>query len=356
MTPRVSVCIPAFNAERTIAETLESLLAQTYRRIEITVADNASTDRTAQIVRSYPTVRYVRSEENLGGPANFDRCIGLAEGDYVAIYHADDVYDPRIVEREVALHEATSVALVMALDWWMTEDGVIWGRSRLPRDVPAGVPLAYEQVLVALARHTNTFLRAPTAMLRSTAARELGAWDPSYPDAGDVDLWLRLARAGGIAIIDEPLVKYRVSAGQWSARSERGRVAKSDIFNVLDAHLAHAPIPPEALAAYRAHRSADAVVRAIALARADRTAEALLVLASDAELRRPFSAAVPLRVRIHLVAGLLLRAASRAGLGRPTAAAMHAVRHSGPRSVFLRVLPRVARFRRRAAQTRSRRS
>lgn len=350
MTPRVSICIPAFNAERTIAETLESLLAQTYRGVEITVADNASTDRTAQIVRSYPNVRYVRSEQNVGGPANFDRCIELAEGDYLAIYHADDVYHPRIVEREVAVLEATKVALVMALDWWMSEGGVIWGRSRLPRDVPAGVPLGYEQVLVALARHTNTFLRAPTAMLRLATAREAGTWDPSYPDAGDVDLWLRLARAGGIAIIDEPLVKYRVSPRQWSARSDRGRVARADVFNVLDAHLAREPIHPDALATYRAHRSADAVVRAIALARAGRTEEAQLLLASDAELR-PFSARVPLRVRLHLVAGVILRAATRAGLGRPTAAAMHAVRSSGPRSVFLRVLRRLALLRSRVAQT-----
>jgi glycosyltransferase involved in cell wall biosynthesis len=100
--PRVSVIVPAFNAERFIRETLDSVLAQNYPSLEIIVVDDGSTDETAHQVLSYgPAVKYLR-ERNSGGAAR-PRNVGLqvATGELIAFLDADDVMKPGRIAREV---------------------------------------------------------------------------------------------------------------------------------------------------------------------------------------------------------------------------------------------------------------
>ena len=101
--PLVSVCIPAYNAERTIGAALSSVLKQTYSRMEVLVVDNASEDRTVAVVIEFddPRIRLHQNRTNLGGEGNFTRCVQLATGDYIAVFHADDIYLPDIVSRQI---------------------------------------------------------------------------------------------------------------------------------------------------------------------------------------------------------------------------------------------------------------
>ena len=101
--PLVSIGVPVFNGERYVAETLDSLLAQTFRDIEVVVADNGSTDRTPDIVRGYvardPRVRHVRSEENRGAAWNYRRVARLAHGRYFKWAASDDLVAPTFIQR-----------------------------------------------------------------------------------------------------------------------------------------------------------------------------------------------------------------------------------------------------------------
>src|SRR5712691_12899952 len=100
--PLVSVIIPAFNAERFIRQTLDSVLAQTYQNLEVIVVDDGSTDRTRECVLSYrDRVKYLY-EENSGGcskPRN--EGIRAASGALLAFLDADDVMAPHRIAREV---------------------------------------------------------------------------------------------------------------------------------------------------------------------------------------------------------------------------------------------------------------
>ncbi len=90
--PLVSVVIPVYNGERYLAEALESVLAQTYRHIEILVIDDGSTDRSAAIANQYdPAVRYF-FQTNGGSSAARNAGVGLARGDYIAFLDSDDVW------------------------------------------------------------------------------------------------------------------------------------------------------------------------------------------------------------------------------------------------------------------------
>jgi glycosyltransferase involved in cell wall biosynthesis len=125
--PRVSIGIPVYNGERYLAETLDSLLAQSFEHFEIVICDNASTDRTSEICQSYQAkdarVRYFRNDRNIGGAANFNRTFELSSAPLFHGGSCDDLYAPEFLERCVdALDRDSSVVLshartVMIDDW-----------------------------------------------------------------------------------------------------------------------------------------------------------------------------------------------------------------------------------------------
>lgn len=98
---RVSVLIPAFNAERYLGEAIESALAQTHAPFEVIVVDDGSADGTAEVAMGFgKTVRY-RRQDNEGVGAARNRCIELARGDHLALLDADDRWDRRKLELQL---------------------------------------------------------------------------------------------------------------------------------------------------------------------------------------------------------------------------------------------------------------
>ena len=163
-------------------------------------------------------MRYVRNQQTLGGYGAMNRGVRESRGDYVAIYHADDVYDPKIVERELAfLLEHDDVGAVFCLDRFIDESGHEYGRLRLPAALRR--PQTFDAVLLAesLLRYKNTFLRTPSVMFRRAAFDALGGFDQSrFGIAADLDMWTRLSIDWRIGLVHEYLMGYRHYAAQWS--------------------------------------------------------------------------------------------------------------------------------------------
>lgn len=105
--PRVSIAVPAYNCEKYIAQSLESLLGQSYGDFELVISDNASTDGTEAVCRRFATqdkrVRYVRRTENIGGPGNFRYVFSLCSGEYHKWSTADDYWHPEFLKEVVAV-------------------------------------------------------------------------------------------------------------------------------------------------------------------------------------------------------------------------------------------------------------
>jgi len=102
-TPRVSIGVAVYNGENYVAEAIDSLLGQTFTDFELIISDNASTDRTEAICRSYAAkderIRYYRAGENRGAGWNFNRVFELARGEYFKWADHDDICDPTFVAR-----------------------------------------------------------------------------------------------------------------------------------------------------------------------------------------------------------------------------------------------------------------
>jgi GT2 family glycosyltransferase len=283
-SPLVSIVVPVFNGERHLRESLDSILAQTHPTCEVLVMDDASTDGTPAIVASYGhRVVSHRQPETRGIYGNVNVGIAQARGPYVAVYHADDVYDARIVEREVAFLEAhPGAGAVFCQDIFIDEVGREYGRLAIPPELRGGRPLDGRVVFNALLTYKNRFLRSPTSMVRAAVYREVGGYrDVEFRNTADLEMWLRIVQKYPLGILEEHLVRYRHSESSSASRYHRLRTDPERHFAIMDRHLqawAAAIATPGALAAHEAHRAEDRLMCAISHYILDRRAEARRLL------------------------------------------------------------------------------
>lgn len=285
--PLVCICIPTYNAERTIGETLQSLLAQDYPELLIKVVDNASTDETLAVVSKFndPRISIYRSEENIGAEPNFTRCIGLAEGDYTAIYHADDVYETDMVRRQVEFLNAHPEACAVFTEAMkIDERNRPIGWLRVPNDKAMNKEvLDFNSLFRSILKHSN-FLICPSAMARTQTYREvICAWRGElFGSSADLDVWLRFARYRAIGLIREPLMRYRVSQYQGSQTLCRLRTERADFFRVMDYYKINSPelfFTKSSNKHYLGLQRTDRLVRAVNLIRLGRVKEAAMLSA-----------------------------------------------------------------------------
>ena len=136
MQPLVSILIPAFNAERFIAETIESALGQTWRRKEIIVVDDGSTDRTLALAKDFGsrTVSVI-TQANLGAAAARNKAFSRAQGDYIQWLDADDLLAPDKIANQIrALDACSSRQTILSSGW-----GYFIYRSHKAQFIPTGL-------------------------------------------------------------------------------------------------------------------------------------------------------------------------------------------------------------------------
>ena len=254
--------VPVYNGARFLHESLGSIVAQTWSRREIVVMDDASTDETPAIVASFGrALQYHRQSANRGQFNNVADGIARARGEYKAVFHADDLYDPDVVEREVAFLEARpNVGAVFCLDRFIDGTGWEYGRLVIPRALRGAGALDYARVVNAILEYKNVFMPTPGAMVRTALYREAGGFHTEFGSATDLDMWLRLARIMPIGLLEEHLFRYRHTRSSVGQSYQLLRTGPENFFAVMDHCLAEGGddlVRPRALRAYEAHRAVD---------------------------------------------------------------------------------------------------
>jgi glycosyltransferase involved in cell wall biosynthesis len=238
--PLVSICIPTYNAARTVEATLKSIIDQTYRNLEIIVVDNASSDDTLSILQKFDDdrIRIHRNKENIGAEANFSRCIELASGEYTAIFHADDVYMPDMVETEIGTFmKFPNIGAVFTSAWRIDEKDQIMGECRLPKKMKGGGVYDLQEAFKLVLENGNFFM-CSSAMVESKIYKKMANFrGREFGTSADLDMWLMILEIAQVAIIDEKLMKYRMCAGQGWCSYNRLRTDKADFFKVVDNRL-----------------------------------------------------------------------------------------------------------------------
>lgn len=284
-SPTVSVIIPSLNAERTIAEAINSVLAQTIRPLEVLVIDDSSSDRTVAIAASLGSqVRVLYN--TIGGPGAARRIgVNEAKGEYIAFVDADDMLDPTKHEQQLAvLAERPRYTLVH------TGAKIFWSDGRKIAMLRSGGEQATGQCLQVVFE-SNPVCGAST-MLRRDLILELGNYDPDLFGTEDCGMSLMAASCCEFVYLPEPLYHIRRHDTNLSSRpchmaymhwlaQERFRMRRPEAF---------AQLPAESVRQYML----EPVLRAVKAAhyrRDDRDYARLLKLARrlaphDPEIRR----------------------------------------------------------------------
>jgi hypothetical protein len=209
MTMKVSVCIPTYNGREFLADALRSVLAQTYTDFELLVVDDDSTDGTRDLVQSVadPRLRLYHNARRYGLPGNWNRCLELACGDYVCIFHQDDLMLPENLAHKVQALDADPDVILAhsAAEVLASPDAP----APLPSWAgPADEVLDASACLRKLVLEGN-FICCPSVVARRRPLLEVGGFYEQLGFACDYDAWMRLAALGRVAFLCQPLVCYR---------------------------------------------------------------------------------------------------------------------------------------------------
>lgn len=203
----VSVIIPAYNAEATIARAIDSALAQDYSPLEIIVVDDGSADGTTAVINRFAdrSVRLVRMVANAGASACRNAGIRAATGQYLAFLDADDEWLPSKISRQLAAFEACTECSLVTCD-----GDLITPEGATVETLLGGLPVrpVEEAWRILLA---ESFIHTSCVLTRRDLVLQLGGFDQTLVVAEDWDLWIRLALAGRVAYVDDSLVRVHVT-------------------------------------------------------------------------------------------------------------------------------------------------
>jgi glycosyltransferase involved in cell wall biosynthesis len=208
-TPLVSVIMPAFNAEKYIAEAMHSILNQTYTNIELIVFDDGSSDQTRHVINQLLDDRIIKvlSDQNRGVVYARNAMIDLAKGKYIALMDADDISDPSRIEKQVNSLEAGECDLCGSAHWSLNEDLNVRKKSK---DKFSDADL--RALLAVYCSLCNSTVTARAEMFKRFK------YDTSILTSEDYYLWVQMAAAGyRFMNLKERLVTYRLYSAQTSS-------------------------------------------------------------------------------------------------------------------------------------------
>lgn len=245
--PLVSVAMPVRNGVDTVAEAIRSVLAQTYRPVELIVVDDGSTDGTWAVLEGFGGAIRALRQENQGIAAARNAGLRAARGDLIALMDADDLCEPERIAvgvRYLAEHpevvlcssdfSAFSASGPIAASYIGTyyhqcsqERGGVAARypergtldirdcvlkaTSAPADVPAYQGDVYDELAL------GNFVHPPTVLFRRELLDTVGGFDPAIRIMCEWDWLVRVARVGAIGFVDRPMLRYRLSESQVSS-------------------------------------------------------------------------------------------------------------------------------------------
>lgn len=204
--PIISVITPAYNCEKTIAFTIDSVLAQTFKNFELIIVDDGSTDNTSRIVSQYSDQRIVHIyQENKERAEARNRGIKIARGQYIAFLDSDDTWTPNKLTKQVFILEHN-------LDF-----GMVYCRTNFFNNSVGRTSKVFskserlyrgKQCLPRLLK--DNFIFSPTPLIRKSVFDKVGLFKTSFIPIEDWEMWTRISAEYIIDYIDEPLANYRI--------------------------------------------------------------------------------------------------------------------------------------------------
>jgi len=201
---KVSVVMPVFNAEKFIAEAIESVLSQSFKDFELVIIDDGSTDRSAEIISRFKDKRIIKlsNYQNLGLVPSLNKCLKISKGVYIARVDADDLNDKDRFRKQVDFLDKNSKYNLVGSNALLINDlGKIIGKIKNPEKDP--------KIRRDVIKWSNVVLH-PSIMARRKDIEMVGSYRSFFnKGAEDYDLWFRLLSRGKFYNIQDNLIKRR---------------------------------------------------------------------------------------------------------------------------------------------------
>jgi glycosyltransferase involved in cell wall biosynthesis len=213
--PQISVIIPAYNAEHTIRETIESVQQQTFQDLELLVINDGSKDKTLELVQSIKDERLkVFSYKNSGVCVARNRGVSHATGEFISFLDADDIWMPDKLELQLAaLQQHPEAGVAYSWTYFMYDKGeTLSFHPCSPTSFEGNV---YEKLLV------SDFIRSGSnPLIRRQAVESIEGFDSACAGCADWDYWLRLSAKWHFVLVPKHQILYRQASGAMSSKVE----------------------------------------------------------------------------------------------------------------------------------------
>jgi len=196
--PLVSVIMPVYNREELIQSSIKSVINQTYKKIELIIVDDCSTDGTPETVKSFSDPRITLIEKNKNEGANTARNSGLAHssGDYIAFIDSDVIWLPSKINKQVRKLQNSRECVGIVHCGSYTN----YGDCLIPSDSKEKGYL-FEEIIRGEVRIVTSRL-----LIKKSCFKNCGHWDEDLPSFNEFDLLLRLAQKYEFGVVEEPLL------------------------------------------------------------------------------------------------------------------------------------------------------
>jgi len=218
--PKISVLLPAYNCERYIVETLESLRHQTYKDFEVLIINDGSTDQTEKLVQDYITdhgdidIRIIRNEKNSGISFSLNHGIRKASGQFIARMDSDDICLPDRFESQLKFLEENEDIDFVGTGY------KTFGKGFSRKNIHPETDLEIKTALIF-----DSAFAHPTMMMRRDSILKNGLfYDSSFDSAEDYELWTRSAKCCNFHNLQKTLLNYRVHHQQISTSKRESQV------------------------------------------------------------------------------------------------------------------------------------
>jgi len=225
--PAISVCIPTYNGAKYIAQTIESILNQTFTDFEVIVSDDGSSDETLEIVGSFNDSRIVRIDRlsKVGAEANWNNAVATASASLVKLVCQDDLLYPQCLEVEVqtmSKSENQDVSFCFHLRDFVTPNS----RKLSARRVGYSNLQKYSkiEILTKVVRSGGNPIGEPMAVtMRKLSLNSAGKFRGDY--VIDLDMWSKLSDQGSALFIEQHLSAFRISKTSWTSNLKKSHLS-----------------------------------------------------------------------------------------------------------------------------------
>lgn len=229
--PLVTIVTPTFNQAGFVAETIESVLGQTYPNIEYIVLDDGSTDDTRRVLEPYRSRATIESHQNMGQARTLNKGWTMAKGKYLAYLSSDDVLYPEAIAELVSALEADPGRVCAFPDCDLIDEQSRVIKRNVCRPFDLGDLVVKQECYIG-----------PGALFRRDAFEKAGGWKAELRLAPDREFWIRLAAHGKFHFLSNTLAGYRMHPRSISY-SDVSEQTTMEYIHVLDHYFASPDVP-----------------------------------------------------------------------------------------------------------------